>query len=272
MKIVLHAGFHKSGTTSIQQGLLNLKSKKIIYPIPKKEGPGHAHIARISNDPGRRDFNPNILIEMAKSLRKKNFFKILVISSEVFTKSENFDAIRVLSEHFKVHLVLTRRPVYEALPSQQQERIKHGSVHGYLSKDGLNDAENSMQFNFERIDTFINSANFDVISVISTKLSTPFFLVEKFNEILGTNLETFILNKRLGPAILDELVKINKLQPFLNNSQRIELAINNSLKNKVIYSNKESIFQKYWEGKEEEINNYFCNLAKLGKINYLISE
>ena len=50
MKIYLHVGPHKTGTTSVQQWMLDnarkhMKLYGLYYPEPPEEGPGHALLA-----------------------------------------------------------------------------------------------------------------------------------------------------------------------------------------------------------------------------------
>ena len=55
LRLILHIGPHKTGTTSLQQALLNRYGAEepaaIWYPIPQRPGPGHAILAaEIIND------------------------------------------------------------------------------------------------------------------------------------------------------------------------------------------------------------------------------
>lgn len=273
MQILLHAGFHKSGTTSIQDALLEVKDGDFIYPHPLTGGPGHSVIAHAVNDENSPNYDPALLLKMANRMSIKFILRRkprLVLSSEDFTATANFEAINRLALKHEVHLILTRRPVKEALPSWQQELIKHGSHNPYLSEEGLIESENHLQFNINRIDAFLHSAKFKKITVISTTSSKPNFIFENFSRILGAELKVKIKNSRLDDLVLQELVKLNSQSPNLNNIQRINSAIMTVKKtNKVSIDNS---FDQVWEAKEKELTDYFIAQSKTGFIEFISAE
>lgn len=274
MQILLHAGFHKSGTTSIQQALLELKNRNFIYPHPKKfTGPGHSHIAWAGQDKSSPNYDPDILLKLVSNLskkftlRKKNIF---VLSSEDFTATSNFEAIRRLAQEHEVHLVLTRRPVYEALPSLQQELIKHGSTHAFLSQEGVTEAGKHMQFDINRISHFLNSSDFKKISVISTSSSKPSFIFENFNRLLGINLVMKIQNVGLTGPVLHELVSLNINNPNQDNLSRIQSAI--KLAENSYESSTEISFSQSWAEMEKKLIEFFTSLESNGIIEFISAE
>lgn len=274
MQILLHAGFHKSGTTSIQQALLELKNRNFIYPHPKKfTGPGHSHIAWTGQDKSSPNYDPDILLKLVSNLskkftlRKKNIF---VLSSEDFTATSNFEAIRRLAQEHEVHLVLTRRPVYEALPSLQQELIKHGSTHAFLSQEGVTEAGKHMQFDINRISHFLNSSDFKKISVISTSSSKPSFIFENFNRLLGINLVMKIQNVGLTGPVLHELVSLNINNPNQDNLSRIQSAI--KLAENSYESSTEISFSQSWAEMEKKLIEFFTSLESNGIIEFISAE
>jgi hypothetical protein len=273
MQILLHAGFHKSGTTSIQQALLEAKKADFIYPPPLPGGPGHSVIAHSVNDQNSPNYDPANLLKMVNKMSMKLILRKkqrLVLSSEDFTVTTNFEAINRLAQKHEVHLVLTRRPVKEALPSWQQELIKQGGFNPYLSNEGLREAEKHMQFNIKSIDTFLHSAKFKEITVISTTSSKPNFIFENFSKILGTKLNMKIENSRLDDLVLEELVKLNIKNPNQTKIERINLAIKLAEKN--VEDTKKNTFAQEWEEKEEELTAYFISLARIGFIDFISAE
>jgi hypothetical protein len=131
VNIVLHAGFHKSGTTSLKQAFLDASSEKcqieagqkvVLYPRPMNMGPGHCELARKVQLTSSPEYDPIGLLKIARRCKKDLGWRrkgTLLLSSECFTSNSNLEPIRQLANHYKVHLVLTRRPVFETLPSFQ---------------------------------------------------------------------------------------------------------------------------------------------------------
>jgi hypothetical protein len=127
MKVVLHIGLHKSGTSTIQKAWASAfnRSKSTWYPcLP--HGPSHALMAWWLRDkpgaPGRRSM-VDVLAE-AGSRRTE----ILLLSSEEFheASAEHVDLLRpLLAGHDVQVLVTLTKPVYR-WPSLWQEMVKHG--------------------------------------------------------------------------------------------------------------------------------------------------
>ena len=270
MQILLHAGFHKSGTTSIQRALLRDKNADFIYPSPRKNGPGHSDIALTGQNQNSPKYDPDVLVKLINRLSKRFFFQrnsMFVLSSEDFTATSNFEAIKRLTKEHDVHLVLTRRPVSEALPSFQQEMIKHGSAHPFLSNLGLMEAEKHIQFDIDRIHNFLNSSNFRKITVISTTSSRPDFIFENFNKILDAKLETRTENVGLSESVLQELTRLNSMYPNQKISKRIRTAVH-----LVEPSEKNApgkTINQTWELMEKKLINYFTALSNEGFIEFI---
>ncbi len=278
MNIVLHAGFHKSGTTSLQQAFLDSSSEKglikagrkaVIYPRPTNLGPGHCELAQkvqISSSP---EHDPDGLLKIARRSAKNLGWRrkgTLLLSSECFTNNSNFKPLTQLADVYKVHLVLTRRAVFEALPSLHQEMIKHGDTNDYLGIPGLEEARKRLQFHTSKIDELLNSAQFADISVITTTVQNPNFIFDCFNKILNTNLDVYTENKTLETHVIQELVRINQKKSTQTKLEKISLAIKTASKREEIAI--DAALQENFISLENEINNYFHALAAEGKIHY----
>jgi hypothetical protein len=278
VNIVLHAGFHKSGTTSLQQAFLDSSSEKgliragknvVLYPRPTNLGPGHCELAQKAQISSLPEHDPDGLLKIARHCAKNLGWQrkgTLLLSSECFTNNSNFEPIRQLADAYKVHLVLTRRPVFEALPSLHQELIKHGDTNDYLGIAGLVEARKRMQFHPSKIDELLNSAKFSDISVITTTVQNPTFIFDCFNRILNTNLDVYTENQTLETHVIQELVKINKQKSTLTKLEKISLAMKTALKTEEIPI--DETLQENFESLENEINNYFHSLAAESKIRY----
>jgi hypothetical protein len=127
VKVVLHIGLHKSGTSTIQKAWASAfsRSKRTWYPsLP--HGPSHALVAWWLREkqgvPARRSL-VDVLAE-AGSRRTET----LLLSSEEFheASAEQVDRLRpLLAGHDVQVLVTLTQPVYR-WPSLWQEMVKHG--------------------------------------------------------------------------------------------------------------------------------------------------
>ena len=275
---MLHAGFHKSGTTSLQKAFLDASSKRglieteqkvVFYPRPTNLGPGHSELAKKVQVTSWPEYDPDALIKIARRYKKElGLWRkgTLLLSSESFTNNLNFEPISQLAKDYKLHLVLTRRPVFEALHSLQQELIKHGDANDYLGNAGLEEAQKRIQFHPSKIDKLLNSAKFSEITVITTSIRYPSFIFDCFNTILNTNLGVYTENQTLQTHVIQELVRINKQESTLTKLEKMALAIKNASKTEEIPI--DEALQEKFVFLENEINNYFCSLAAASKISY----
>jgi len=278
MNIVLHAGFHKSGTTSLQQAFLDSSSDKglikageevVIYPRPMNLGPGHCELAQKVQIDSSPEHDPDGLLKIARQSAKKLGWRrkgTLLLSSECFTNNSNFKPLSQLADAYKVHLVLTRRPVFEALPSLNQELIKHGDTNEYLGIPGLEEARKRMQFHISKIDKLLNSAQFSEISVISTTVRNPNFVFDCFNKILNTKLDVYTENQTLETHVIQELVRINKQKTTQTKLEKISLAMKTASKTEETPI--DAALQENFIFLENEIDHYFHALAAENKIHY----
>ena len=227
IEVFLHAGFHKSGTTSVQNSLLRHGEGSLFYPQPERLGPGHCDIAQRSTRSTNKSFDPNLLFQLASEYSRilpNEVSHKLVFSSECFGRGDDFSAFETLARNFPTTLILTRRVVQEAMPSMQQERIKHGGRNAYLSEEAEQEALQDPQFNPEAIGRILRSAPFAKRFVISTSSAFPTFLFESFNKILKTHLEFRIDNRRLPKHIINRIQELNMLGELSTVEERINTA------------------------------------------------
>lgn len=127
MRVVLHIGLHKSGTSTIQHAWDKAfgRGKRIWYPrLP--HGPSHAVVAWWLRDqegvPARR----SLVDVMAEAHSRRT--ETLLLSSEEFheASAEQVDRLRpLLAGHDVKVLVTISQPVFR-WPSLWQEMVKHG--------------------------------------------------------------------------------------------------------------------------------------------------
>ena len=145
MRIKLHVGPHKTGTTSIQRYLLDNYGAinphaELWYPAPNVDGPGHARLAYglLKGSMELAD-----IVKMAGSAD----VRCLILSSEEFSLIDE-KAARCFVEavgSYQVDLIVTLSSVLRRIASMWQERIKHGfydklgeSLDRILERPGLN--------------------------------------------------------------------------------------------------------------------------------------
>jgi len=90
MNIYLHLGLHKTGTTSLQQVLLDAfgapEPQPIWYPVPAGNGPGHAELAWRSLGYKGRTEEATLLRQLAHSADRGGC-RDLILSSEEFIRA-----------------------------------------------------------------------------------------------------------------------------------------------------------------------------------------
>jgi len=131
MKIFLHIGPHKTGTTSIQAYLLDRLGRRrpkrpVWYPAPREMGPGHARLAAQLNN-GPAPSRPNALERIIEQAEAASV-EALILSSEDFIggfPNRLSEYGEPLAGH-DVFLISTQNPVSRRIASMWQENIKHG--------------------------------------------------------------------------------------------------------------------------------------------------
>lgn len=269
--IVLHAGFHKSGTTSLQLSFQQISDQQVVFPTAGRIGPGHAALA------GQLGRNPQALLEAVGEIVKKDpshAKPTVVFSSENFHQYMPGSGISRLAEEYPVHLVLTRRPVGEALVSLHQEEIKQGATFSLMSSEGLEQAARARQFDVNEIEEIVSSAQFEKVTVISTSRDEPAFVFEAFSLLLGVTLESRTANSRLPIGVVEKIVELNQRQPSLSIEERIVAAqagtVHKTLGGWDLLPDKQMI--KDWELSEMKIVRFLRSLAAADKIAFLDSK
>jgi hypothetical protein len=135
MRIVLHIGPHKTGTTSIQTHLAALLGEPVAggywYPVPGgRLGPGHADLARACLKEARPVAEFDRVIATAQAAEVGT----LVLSSEEFAHAfpvqEFFARLKDVLEGYEIHLVVTLNETGRRAGSIWQELVKGGHVVG----------------------------------------------------------------------------------------------------------------------------------------------
>lgn len=132
MRIVLHLGPHKTGTTSIQAHLGALLGEPVAggywYPVPERNGPGHADLARAC----LREARPITELDWVIAAAQEADVGTLVLSSEEFAHAfpHRLDRLRDALAGHEIHLVVTLNEIERRTASVWQELVKSGRVIG----------------------------------------------------------------------------------------------------------------------------------------------
>ena len=152
-KLIIHAGFHKSGTTALQESFhLNRKDllKQGVNYLEFGHKAHHRLAWSLSQKPwgwakrgGERE-SIKLWEKSAASIDKDNT-EIVIISSEFFSELSG-DQIRKIHSSFKnreVKILFTLRPLAKLLPSSYHQYLKYGItadyeewLHSVLDKPG----------------------------------------------------------------------------------------------------------------------------------------
>jgi hypothetical protein len=206
-RVIFHVGPHKTGTTSIQQSLL--ESESVGYAKPEIYGPGHAHIAWRAL--GVNNFQPqiNLLVDIANSL---SAFDTVVFSSEEFSRvlesAATPVAIQQLCEKRNVELVVTLTPLADRLISEVQELIKHKYTLDLTNAvDMLGILKVRPGLNPNYLSRIVELAKWSRIHFVIVDKGNPDLLFDAFSRMVGVKLkrsQPIIQNPRLpyGQAAL----------------------------------------------------------------------
>lgn len=138
--IILHIGPHKTGTSSVQQWLLNnqqeLMKSGIYYPTPEKYGPGHAELAwELLGLNNTQKSNERINNEIAKALSLGA--NKLIISSEELSFGVLNNTLHDFAKNIelKIDVIITMNDYVNRLMSSIYENIKHGVTYDFQEID-----------------------------------------------------------------------------------------------------------------------------------------
>lgn len=204
-RLIIHAGFHKSGTTALQEAFdaqsEELKAAGINYPNIGRRA--HHRIAwaltgrawgwskRGGEKTSRKEWD-----ELAASINKSREETIL-ISSEFFSELDG-DAIRTIFSEIKdrkVQAIFTVRPLVKLLASSYQQYLKYGIkvdytewLHSVLDKPGeskINPTFWLRHFHGRVVGRWVDVLGPQNVTVIIVNESQPRFLFDSINTYLG---------------------------------------------------------------------------------------
>lgn len=238
MKLYLHIGFGKTGTSSIQDFLFqNIKNIEYLYPRVGLMGSGHHALAPLGkecfSDDERNRFS-ELIEEIAESDKNS-----VVISSEFFcfSKPQYIRDISLYFDRFDVKIIFYVRNQIELIESAYLQWVKvgwdyGGSIEKFYSVHG--NGFDFMQrirpwvehFGKEKIVTRLYDRRIvgddvcaDFLKMIGSDLNNYVPLVAKSNESLLPELSPVI--EFLDSASKDSQLRAEVMKMFLNLSSRL---------------------------------------------------
>lgn len=208
LKLILHIGPWKTGTTAIQNVLLRA-GDGIIYPHPLENGPGHHSLAMELMDPECGKGERNLVVQTVKREASKSPGKPVVLSSETFSSATSHPhmAARLsdLPDFIHTDLVITVRPVPHKVYSILQEQVKQGWIHDFKGQE-IDWKRFISRFHYHDldIDSILGLGRWRACHFVLTDPGRPYFIIDAFSDILGVPL----------PRSLD-LDWANKAMPYM---------------------------------------------------------
>jgi hypothetical protein len=130
VRVLLHAGLNKTGTTYVQSTWLRTfaePQESVWYPTPEDSGPGHAQIGWWIRDRRNPPTPVRPLPGVIREAQRRGV-SVLLLNTEALSGLREEQAQRLhvpLIEH-EVTVLLTLTPPSHRWPSVWQERVKHG--------------------------------------------------------------------------------------------------------------------------------------------------
>jgi hypothetical protein len=237
-RLIVHAGFHKSGTTALQESFDaqsdELRAAGIIYPnIGRK---AHHRIAWALADRtwgwGKRGGEKTPRRKWTELVKQVNASdaQTILISSEFFSELSS-EAIKTISKEIKnrkVEVIFTVRPLVKLLGSSYQQYLKYGIkadyttwLHSVLDKPGeskINPSFWKRNFHGQVVARWVEVLGADNATVIIVDESKPEFLFDSINEYLGLpkgflKAQETGSNRSLTMEEIALLIEINKRFP-----------------------------------------------------------
>jgi hypothetical protein len=235
--LIIHAGFHKSGTTALQESFdterKTLQKLGILYPhIGRK---AHHRIAWALTqkpwgwkDRGGERTSIKHWDRIARKINKSSS-PIVLLSSEFFSEL-NEEKIKKIQKDIKreVKVLFTVRPIVKLLASSYQQYLKYGTeadyetwLHSVLDQPGkskINPTFWKRHFHGEVVNRWVSVLGASQVSVIIVDEQKPEFLFDSVNSYLG--LESGVLqaqakgsNRSLTMEEISLLLQINRSFP-----------------------------------------------------------
>jgi hypothetical protein len=237
-KLIFHPGFHKTGTTALQQALTEARKELKVsdFNYPNTRGKAHHSAAWAITQKtwgwekrGGRLINSDEWEKLEKKIASSD--KTSIISSEFFSTADPVQLTK-LGQHLKDYetkVIFTWRPLPFMLASSYQQYLKYGvrvSYKKWLVEMFENSESTKMTPSFWKrnhhgdvIESWIKVFGSQNVSLIAVDESKPDFLYESFAELAGissgvlTKPKAKEINRSLTFNEAALLLEINKRYP-----------------------------------------------------------
>jgi hypothetical protein len=237
-QVVLHVGFHKSGTTALQESLFaqreELKAKGVLYPSVGWQAHHRIAWAIARKRWGWKDrggkTNPYFTwTKMLWRIRLSKANKV-VLSSE-FLSELPLEKIQILKNQLQgrqVKVLFTLRPLVKLLSSSYQQYLKYGLKEDYVTwlhsildvpgKSKLNPTFWKRHMHGDVVSRWTQEFGKENVSVVIVDEQKPEFLFDSVNEYFGlpagfVKAQTTGSNRSLSLEEMTLLLEINKRFP-----------------------------------------------------------
>ena len=237
-QLILHVGFHKSGTSAVQETLAvqrdQLQAEGVLYPSIGRKAHHRIAWALTQKAWGWKKRGGEVtpfkhFTRMASLINRSKSPKI-VLSSEFFSEltAEKIQLIASAIKNRKVKVLFTLRPLAKLLGSSYQQYLKYGTkadyvewLHSVLDEPGVSKINPTFwqrHMHGDVIARWVEVFGKENVSILITDEQRPEFLYESLNKYLG--LDSGFLkpqatgsNRSLSLEEVSLLLALNRLFP-----------------------------------------------------------
>jgi hypothetical protein len=251
-RLVIHVGFHKSGTTALQESFHSNIKLLLEHDIKYPNIGARAHhrmawaLTQRSWGWGKRGgekIPPKYWDKKVKTLSSAKESTI-VLSSEFFSEldGEKIRKIRSDFRDWEIRILFTLRPLAKLLPSTYQQYLKYGTVaeyedwlHSILDIPGeskINPSFWKRHSHGKVIARWVDIFGPSSVSVLIVNESQPTFLFDAINDFLGLPKGTLAStetgsNRSLTMEEIALLLELNRIFPKSRNWDEYQVFIRN---------------------------------------------
>jgi hypothetical protein len=216
-RLIIHAGFHKSGTTALQESFnsqkIELRQSGLIYPdIGRKAH--HRTAWALSgrtwgwNKKGGEKTSKKEWTDIAKAINS-NKTETILLSSEFFSELTKEEIHTIFNDikGRKIEAIFTLRPLVKLLGSSYQQYLKYGITADYVSwlhsvldnpgESKINPTFWMRHFHGKVVAKWVEVLGANNVTVLIVDESKPEFLYDSINQYLGLS-KDFIKPQKAG--------------------------------------------------------------------------
>jgi hypothetical protein len=204
-QLILHVGFHKSGTSALQESFAEqrqeLQAAGVLYPSIGRKAHHRIAWALTQRAWGWKkrggEVTPFKHFSKMASLINRSNSPTIVLSSEFFSELAAEQIQKIVSgiQGRDVKILFTLRPLAKLLGSSYQQYLKYGTkadyvewLHSVLDEPGVSKINPTFwqrHMHGDVVSKWVDAFGKDNVSVLIVDESRPEFLYESLNEYLG---------------------------------------------------------------------------------------